>query len=323
MIFHGDAVLARARKSETEGASARARNEYVEASFWYFFARFPHIINPEGADAYQRHIAAYKCAARHFDGSFEELAIPFEPAPLTAYLRIPAQAKARRVPAVVIWGGIDVWKSDLELHSQSEAILQRGIATLSIDSPGTGQCPIPASPDAERVYLAAIDAVRTHHAINPDLIGCFGLSFGGHWAVKVALLRPGLAGVVNNGGPIHHSFDSSRLGALPPGTRIALARMVGLNPAGDPEALASRLGELSLVRQGLLPATRHSPLLSLNGEFDELVTIKDLDLMSQVGVRQDRLIFGNDRHCASRNSPLHRQFVADWFAYRMREGLSA
>lgn len=127
MMLRGDAMMARAGKSETSGDTTRARDEYLEASFWYFFARFPHIMNPEGADAYQRHIAAYKRAARHFDGSFEELAIPFEPAPLTAYLRIPAQAKGRRVPVVVIWGGIDVWKAIWSCTPRSKPFCGAGL----------------------------------------------------------------------------------------------------------------------------------------------------------------------------------------------------
>jgi len=188
---------------------------------------------------------------------------------------------------------------------------------LSIDSPGTGECPISAGTDAHRVYEAAIDALRGHRAIDPDRVGCFGISFGGYWAVKMSLLRSDLAGVVNNGGPVHHSFNGRRLGQLPIGTKIALIRVLGLNLDVSTEQLSSRLAELSLVTQGLLPTQRYSPLLSVNGDLDELVSIRDLHLMSEMGVRQDRLTFGNDRHCASQNRRLHQEFIADWFAQRM------
>ena len=92
---------------------------------------------------------------------------------------------------------------------------------------------------------------------------------------------------------------------------------MGLDPREEPQALLTRLSTLSLVTQGLLPTARHAPLLSLNGEQDDLVTIVDLEVIGQNGVRQDRLIFAHDRHVASRNWSLHEPFVAHWLAQRM------
>ncbi len=251
-------------------------------------------------EAFRRLVLAYLRAARHFASGLEVLKIPFEGSTLTAYLRLPPGTSQTGWPLVVIWGGIDVWKSDLEVHSQSEALLKAGIATLSVDMPGTGECPIPVSANAERVLLAAMDAICQHESIDEARLGCYGLSFGGHWAVKVALLRSGLLGVDNNAGPVHHTFQPEWVQTLPMGTRMALSRVMGLDLRGQPQALLARLSELSLVKQGLLPTSLHAPLLSLNGEQDELVPIVDLEVTHQNGVRQDRLIFAHDRHVASR-----------------------
>ena len=317
IMRHGDAAMALGEQAEARGDGSMAERAFLLASFWYFLARFPHIINPDGAEAYRRHVQAYLRAARHFASGLEVLKIPFEGSTLTAYLRLPPGTSQTGWPLVVIWGGIDVWKSDLEVHSQSEALLKAGIATLSVDMPGTGECPIPVSANAERVLLAAMDAVCQHESIDEARLGCYGLSFGGHWAVKVALLRPELLGVVNNAGPVHHTFQPEWAQTLPMGTRMALSRVMGLDPRGEPQALLARLSELSLVKQGLLPTSLHAPLLSLNGEQDELVPIVDLEVIHQNGVRQDRLIFAHDRHVASRNWSLHEPFVAQWFARRM------
>jgi esterase FrsA len=317
IMRHGDAALALGEQAEARGDGSAAERAFLHASFWYFLARFPHIINPDGAEAYRRHIGAYLRAARHFASGLEVLKIPFEGSTVTAYLRLPPGTSATGWPVVVIWGGIDVWKSDLEIHSQSEALLKQGVATLAVDMPGTGECPIPVSPDAERVLLAAMDAVRQHESIDEARVGCYGLSFGGHWAVKIALVQPELLGVVNNAGPVHHTFQPEWVQTLPMGTRMALSKVMGLNPQSEAQGFLAQLSKLSLVAQGLLPTALHAPLLSLNGEQDELVTITDLEVIGQNGVKQDRLIFAHDRHVASRNWSLHEAFVAHWFARRM------
>jgi esterase FrsA len=316
LMGYGDAAIALGEAAEARADRLAAQEAFLAASFWYFFARFPHIINPDGAEAYQRHIVAYLRAAQHFVSPLEVLKIPFEGSTLTAYLRLPPGEAKKSFPVVVIWGGIDVWKSDLEIHSQSEALLKHGLATLAIDMPGTGECPFPVSPDAERVLLAAIDAVRQHQAIDGTRVGCYGLSFGGHWATKLALQHPELLGVVNNAGPVHHSFQPEWVQRLPMGARIALSKVLGINPQGNPQELLVRLAALSLVVQGWLPQAQHAPLLSLNGEQDELVSIEDLEFIGQNGVRQDRLVFAHDRHVASRNWSLHEAFVAHWLARR-------
>jgi esterase FrsA len=313
---YGDAVLAEAEQAEEHGNHARAAANFLEASFWYFFARFPHIINPDGAVAYQKHILAYQRAAQHFEMPLEVIAVPFDGRTVPGYLRIPGTG-VEKFPLVVLWGGIDVWKSDLEIHSQSEALLRQEIATLTLDMPGTGECPIPVSVNAERVLLAAITTLRDDPRIDETRLGCYGLSFGGHWAVKIALQHPELRGVVQVGGPIHETFQPSWATQLPVGTKLALARVLGLDPRTTPDLLLTRLSELSLVNQGLLQAPQHAPLLSVNGADDELVPISEFDVLTTHGIQHDRLIFANDRHVASRNWGLHEKFVASWLRERL------
>jgi esterase FrsA len=213
----------------------------------------------------------------------------------------------------MIWGGIDVWKSDLEIHSQSNALLRRGVATLALDMPGTGEAPLPVSTGADRLYSAARDFIGTDPRLDPERIGAYGLSFGGHFAVKLALMMPALKGVVQVGGPIHHAFAPEHASRLPFGTRIALARVMGV----DANRFAQAFEELSLTAQALLPAKAHAPLLSINGELDELVPIADLHWLSRQGVRQDILTFADDRHVASRHRRLHEEFAASWLANKL------
>ena len=305
----GEAAQAGARPREAE-------RRFLEASFWYFLARFPHILNPAGARAYQAHREAYAkaLALSEFPGALVE--IPFGDKKAPAWLRLPAHA-ATQPPVVILWGGIDVWKSDQEIHSQSEALLRRGVATLALDMPGTGEAPAPVSTTAESLHRAALGFLRGESRVDGARIGAYGLSFGGYFAVKLALLEPALAGVVEVGGPIHLAFQPANLARLPLGTKIAMARVLGLDPLGDPARLGHALAALSLSAQGLLPAKAQAPLLSINGDLDELVPIAELNYLRDQGVAQDRLQFADDRHVASRNWRLHEAFAADWLANRL------
>ena len=295
-----------------EGDAAAATGRDLDASFWYFLGRFPHIAGPEAAHAYALHRAAYARAAKAFAEPIEMLAIPFGTGPIPALLRRPAGIA--RPPLALIWGGIDVWKSDLELHDMAEALLARGVAVLALDGPGTGECPVVATPDATKMFQAVLAAMRADPRIDGARIGAYGLSFGGHFALRLALAEPALAGVVQVGGPAHLAFQPEHLGRLPFPTRFALARVAGLPPNAPPERFAAAMGALSLVADGTLPPAAQAPLLSINGDADELVPIAEIDLLSAQGVRQHRLVFAGDRHCASGHWRQHTDFAADWLA---------
>ncbi|MBL8676950.1 MAG: alpha/beta hydrolase, partial [Alphaproteobacteria bacterium] len=233
-----------------------------------------------------------------------------------AFLRIPNHT-CSQFPVVMMSGGIDVWKSDLEIHSLSENFLQRGMATLLIDAPGTGDAPITGSLTAHNWYLSALDILKNHPKINSSLIGVYGLSFGGYWATKLAFLAPWLKGVVNTGGPIHHTFQPEWLSQLPAGLKVTLARMLNIDPLKDHHSMIQQLSQFSLYTQGLLSSKHYAPILNINGEEDEVVPIQEISFLKENGIKQDTLIFAHDRHVASRNWRLHKDFAAEWLAKKL------
>lgn len=322
MTAIGDEALARA---EATRRAAKARDRFMEASFWYFLARFPQVFSPAGGEAYDKHVSAYLDAARYFDPPLEEVQVPFAGGSYPAYLRLPRGDGRDRGPwpAVVVWGGMDIWKSDLEVHLETEALLDLGIATLAIDAPGTGQSPIPLSTDSERVPIAAVEFLRGRRAIDADRIAVWGLSLGGYFAVKLALMHPELAGAVNNGGHVHYGWAPERLEQIPEGAVITLAKTLGLELDSELSVIAEHIAGLSLVHQGLLPADRYAPLLSINGELDELVPISDLHVIGEYGVRQDRMIYGEDGHVAGRNWRQHQRLAATWLATKLMCGAAS
>jgi esterase FrsA len=76
--------------------------------------------------------------------------------------------------------------------------------------PGSGEAPTPVSTTAESLHRAAVSFARSEPGVDGARIGAYGLSFGGDFAVKLALGESALAGVVEVGGPIHLAFQPAR-----------------------------------------------------------------------------------------------------------------
>lgn len=313
---YGHQSMKLAEEFEKKSDSGRAEQEFLEASFWYFFARFPHIFNESAAQAYELHTKAYLASLRHSRYPYEVLDITCDDKKGRVFLRLP-NATQDEFPVVIISGGIDVWKSDLEIHSLSEKFLEDGIATLLIDIPGTGEAPLYASEEGEKWHMAALDMLKSHPRIASSKIAIYGLSFGGYWATKLAFVAPWLAGVVNVGGPVHLTFQSETLKGLPHGIKNSLARMLNLDFASQRDEVIDQLQGFSLHRQGYFSSEKHAPILNINGEEDELVPIDEIEFMRKQGIKADTLVFSNDRHVASRNWRLHEKFASNWLVKKL------
>jgi esterase FrsA len=163
------------------------------------------------------------------------------------------------------------------------------------------------------VFTAVIDHLLPRSGVAPHL-GVVGFSFGGHWATTVGLTDRRVAAVVNIGGPLHHAFQRSWLEHLPPATLASLANSLGLHHGADAERILNSLTGMSLVSRGILREPHRPAFLAVNGARDEQVPIADLHLLTEYGITQDILVFGDDRHCASYHTALHLPFVARWLA---------
>jgi len=315
-LEYGHQAMKLAEDSEKNSDSRQAERAFLEASFWYFFARFPHIFNESASKAYQLHTKAYLRSLKHSKYPYEVVDITLHDKKGRVFLRLPNTRQAK-FPVVIISGGIDIWKSDLEVHSLSEKFLSDGIATLLIDIPGTGETPLYASESADSWYIAALETLKSHPKIVNSRIAFYGLSFGGYWATKLAFVAPWLSGVVNLGGPIHLTFQSEILKNFPQGIKSSLARILNSDPVPQAGEMMDQLQRFSLYRQGHLSTGKHAPILNINGEKDELVPIEEIEFIRKQGVKADTLIFADDRHVASRNWRLHEKFASSWLAKKL------
>lgn len=307
-----------AEEAEANEASKLIHESRMLAYQYYRLARFPCPNTPAKQIAAERGIQNYLAASPYFKPAHQTVEIPFDGKPgegtsVRAYLRLPPGVE--RPPVLVQHGGIDSFKE--ERHRYVAPLLDRGIASLSIDMPGTGESPVKGALDGERVYQAVLDWIEQRGDIVGNRVGLIGGSFGGYWVSKAAhVFHDRFAGVVNWGGGIHYGFQNDWIKA----SRFAgsyltdlietRAHAFGLTSYDEWVEFAPKL---SLLDQGLLDGP-HAPMLLINGKDDAQTPIADLYLLLEHGGAKTARVFPGG-HMGQ--TPQTYPTIVDWMAQHL------
>jgi hypothetical protein len=290
-----------ASEAELGRDMAEAARQYSIAAVYYFIARFPFVSSPAKEEAYRKHIECYLKAAESFDPPLQIVTIPFEGKEIIGYLRIP---DVERPPVVVVTGGVDTWKSDVDL--QVEAMLAEGLAVFAFDMPGTGESQWPLEPNSDRVYSAVIEYFKGRPDLDGENIGVYLQSFAGLFAVKLALVDPNIKAAVNIGGPIHLAYTPEHIKKVPDVMIATIAHAMGTDPDISFQEMVSRAEPMSLDNQGLLKQPERQAALL------HLVPIDDLYVISKSDIQQEELVYKGDGHCAPNNMHEYAPKAAAW-----------
>jgi pimeloyl-ACP methyl ester carboxylesterase len=260
-----------------------AKQDYHQAWLYYSFARWPVPNSPGKQRAYEKALEAYRAYARKYDPPLEMLRVPYEGGEVVGYLRMPKNARA--VPLVVAIAGLDSRKE--EMVERFAPLAERGIAVVALDSPGTGQSGVrPAVPGAEKSVSRVLDAVLARPEIDKERVALYGGSFGGYWAVALAVTeRARLRAVVAQSPPVHDAYSRERTAMVPKNREYlfdyAPAQMFTYG-GGTMEELAARKEHMSLKARGMLDQPM-APMLVIGGVLDTQVPIADIDLLMRSG----------------------------------------
>jgi acetyl esterase/lipase len=271
----------RAVGAEKAGNTAEAKESYLKSYGYYGIARHPFPSSPGKQHGYLKTREMFLAASKYFDIPIERVAIAFGQQKIVGHLRLPKQLPA---PLIMHWGGIDNWKE--ERHSFAESFVNQGWGCFVMDSPGTGECPVLAGPDAHEVHLTALDYLMKRPEVESGRIAVVGASFGGHWSTKLAHLAPDkLRAAVNWGGGIHYFFQpewqqrSRNADSYLFDLIEARANLFGKKTFDE---LCQVMPVLSLLDQGLLDKPC-APLLIVNGKEDKQVPLDDFYLLLEHG----------------------------------------
>ena len=126
---------------------------------------------------------------------------------------LPSTATAvNPVPTVIIYTGLDGYRTELAIWAESWR--KKNVGAIILEIPGTGDSPAdrddPASPDRQMSSL--LDWCDTQPGIDSRKLLLWGFSTGGLYATRAAHThKERLLGVINLGGGCHHMFDKEWL----------------------------------------------------------------------------------------------------------------
>lgn len=263
--------------------------------------RYPCASTPGKQQAYRHSLRAFRKAAKYFDVPLVVVELPFKDRKLVGYLQAPKTSS--KAPVVMHWGGVDGWKED-RLHA-SGMLHALGIATLTLDMPGTGESPVLyTDPDAEPCYRTWIDHLARRQDVDGSRIGVWGGSFGAYWAARLAFVEAKrLKAAVFQGGSVHYGFQEKWL--RPAFSHGASGYLFG--PSSMFEARSQALGVksleeflriapgFSLLDRGLLDQPS-APLLGVNGKLDDMAPVDDIYLLLEHGSPKEARIYPKGSH---------------------------
>jgi esterase FrsA len=292
---------ARAKDGAKDGAAGAELAElYMHAFDACRVGRYPTPNSPGKLSAYKNSVRMFRKAAKHFDPPLEVIELPFGGKTLVGYLqRPPGVAKP---PVVVQWGGVDGWKEDRLRPAQ--ALLRTGVASLSIDMPGTGENPVLYSdPEAESTYLAWLDYLAQRADVDGANVAVWGGSFGAYWAARLAYVVPTLKGAVFHGGNIHYGFQKEWL--IPAFTTGGATYLFGAHSLLEARSRAMGTNTLeefleaaprfSLKTMGLLDKPS-APILGVNGKLDDQAPVDDIYLLMEHGTPKSARVYATGHH---------------------------
>lgn len=138
---------------------------------------------------YERFERDYEKYTKYLSGKVQKVAIPFEESKeLVGYLHLPKEEK-EKYPCMVLFPGEGSSKE--ELNTLAREFVERGIAVLAWDAPGTGNSLFKEEIktsfyNLENSFKAVFKWVKNNTCIDANNIGCCGLCMGGGYAYFAA-----------------------------------------------------------------------------------------------------------------------------------------
>jgi 2,6-dihydroxypseudooxynicotine hydrolase len=286
------------------GAHQSAAADYWRAATYYFFSQFLLWDDVEKKRAfYSECVRTFRTASKYLDVPQTAIEIPFRGISMPGYLRVPPAV--RRPPLVILLNGLDTTKEEQLVIGN--LCIQRGLATMSFDGPGSGETfyKMPATPDYVEAVHAVIDFAEKRPEIDPHRIGVIGRSLGSHYAARAALRDDRIQAVVAWGS----MFDMKNYRSIPP---LTLAGFVFVCGAKTVEEARPYLDSIDLAH---VPGRIKCPLMVINGGRDPITPPENIGRMRALSAGVIEVMFWEDSsHCMHDRPHICRPAMADFVA---------
>ncbi len=318
-----DTLIELAAEDEARGRNFSAGSKLERAALYLLNGeRMQAHGAPGRMETYRRARECFDQATRLGKLNCERVEIPLETGTMAAlWTRAPGAAPR---PAVVYCNGLDSNKELLYWSQLPHALARRGISTLCVDQPGTGEAlrlqNLPATPHSEQWASKAVDWLELQPEVDASRIGMTGISLGGHFAPRAVAYEPRFAsgacwGANHNWAEVQQK-RLRREGENP--VPHYWAHVMWVFGANDMDEFHTRTAAMNL--NGHMDRIT-VPFLVTHGEQDRQIGLEYAHQAYEQLTncpRRELKVFtpreGGVEHVGADNMAYGRDYIADWFA---------
>ena len=319
----GDKLVALAAEDEARGRHFSASNKLERASLYLFTAeRMQGHGHPGRTQTFAKARDAFDRSTRLGRINRERVDIPLATGTMPAlFTRAPGDGPR---PVVVFCNGLDSCKELLYWTRLPEELARRGISTLCVDQPGSGEAlrlqNLPVDPHSEHWASKAVDWLERQPDVDAARIGMTGISLGGHFAPRAVAYEPRFASGAVWGA--NHNWrevqDKRRANEGENPVPHYWAHVFWAFGATDMDDFLAKSAEMNL--NGHMDRIT-VPFLVTHGANDRQISVAYADdLFDQLtySPRREKVIFtareGGVEHVGADNMAYGRDLLSDWFA---------
>ncbi|MCY1670949.1 alpha/beta fold hydrolase [Novosphingobium sp. SL115] len=319
----GDKLIDLAAEDEARGRLFSASNKLERASLYLLVAeRMQGHGAPGRKETYAKAREAFDRSTALGKINRERVEIQLESGTMPAlYTRAAGPGPH---PVVVYCNGLDSCKELLYWSRLPEALARRGISTLCVDQPGSGEAlrlqDLPVDPHSESWASKAVDWLEAQADVDSKRIGMTGISLGGHFAPRAVAYEPRFAsGAVWGANHNWREVQDKRMkreGENP--VPHYWAHVMWAFGAADMDEFLAKSEDMNL--NGHMDRIK-VPFLVTHGANDRQISVTYADdLYDQLinAPRREKVIFtareGGVEHVGADNMAYGRDCIADWFA---------
>jgi dienelactone hydrolase len=299
-----------AKEAAALGRLVTAEQAYVRAALAFHYGKHLFGAHPdEYRVAHDNMMRCYGEAAKLMRPVAEHVVIPYGGAQIFGWLRRPEGVT--KPPVAIILPGLDACKE--ELHEWSNAFLERGLATFTLDGPGQGEAAFSSriSPDWGKVAGAVIDTLLERSDVDATRTGIVGQSLGAIYAPLAAALEPRLKACVANCGPFNFGPVIPQLPAV---SQELFRIRAGASTMDEAIAVGNKLN----LGNGLAEKMR-CPILIVFGAGDRIVPPSEGELLAKAaGGPVDFVVYPEGNHVCFNIPYKFRPLTADWLVEKLK-----